>query len=229
MTPDAIAANITRIRGRIERACDRAGRDPSSVTLIGVTKQQPADAVLAAINAGLTHFGENRVQEALAKIEALRQLAPLTVPKCTFHLIGHLQTNKARAAVGAFGMLHIIDSERIAAAIADAATAPVPCFLEVNVAGEETKFGVSPAGVPALMEACRAHPTLNIVGLMTVAPPVSKPGEVRPVFRQLAQLAAAEGLPMLSMGMTHDFEVAIEEGATHVRIGRAIFGERQFP
>lgn len=227
MTPEQITANIAKIQERVERACERAKRDPASVTLIAVSKGQPAEALLAAYNAGMTHFGENRVQEGLAKIEALRQLSPLAVPRCTFHLIGHLQTNKARAAAGAFDVLHIIDSERVAEAISAAAHAPIPSFLEVNVGAEVTKFGVAPAEVHALHEASLKYPMLNVTGLMTVAPPVTKPGEARPVFRDLAALAAAEGLPMLSMGMTNDFEIAIEEGATHIRIGRAIFGERQ--
>lgn len=221
-----IAANFERVRARVDRACAKAGRDPASVTLIAVSKGQPADAVLAALQAGARHFGENRVQEGVTKIEAVRQLSPLALKDATFHLIGHLQTNKARAAVGSFAILHAIDSERVAEAVSAASTSVTPCLIEVNVAGEESKFGVAPAEVGRLVEACRTFPGIRVEGLMTVAPLVPKPNMARPVFRELAELAKANGLETLSMGMTNDFEVAIEEGATHVRVGRAIFGDR---
>lgn len=223
-----IATNYQRVLARVERACTKAGRDPASVTLIAVSKQQPADAVLAALQAGARHFGENRVQEGVTKIEAVRQLAPLALRDATFHLIGHLQTNKARAAVGSFAILHTIDSERVAEAVSAASTTVTPCLIEVNVAAEESKFGVAPAEVGRLLEVCKSLPGIHIEGLMTVAPIVTKPELARPVFRELAELAKTNGLSTLSMGMTNDFEVAIQEGATHVRVGRAIFGERSW-
>lgn len=215
-----------RIRVRVARACERAGRDPADVTVIAVSKTHSAATVIEAIQAGFTHFGENRVQEGLAKIEAARQLDPLALRNVEFHLIGHLQTNKARAAANAFGLLHAVDSPRLLEALAGTPGREIRCMIEVNVAGEESKFGVAPDGVAALVAAARTYPNVRLEGLMTVAPLVAKAEETRPVFRQLAELAREHGLPSLSMGMTGDFEVAIEEGATHIRIGRAIFGER---
>lgn len=226
MTPevpvDALAGRVRAVRERIALACERAGRSPEDVKLIAVSKTWSADDVGAAWQAGVRDFGENRVQEALPKIESLadRGIVP------AWHLVGHLQTNKARAAVKAFAILHSVDSERLVEAIA-ATGSPARIMIEVNVSGEPTKFGVTPQALPALLEAARGHERLAVEGLMTVAPQVDDPEEVRPVFRQLRELAAEYGLRSLSMGMTDDFEVAIEEGATHVRIGRAIFGERQ--
>ena len=222
----SIPQRIERVLARIDRACQRAGRDPETVTLIAVSKGQPASSVVEALHAGHNEFGENKVQEGLAKIEAARQLDPLAMKNATFHLIGHLQTNKARAAANAFAILHSVDSLRLLQAISASGDRPVHCMIEVNIAGEESKFGVSEAGVPALLTEAAAFPNIRIDGLMTVAPLVAKAEEARPVFRQLAKLATTHGLHSLSMGMTGDFEVAIEEGATHVRIGRAIFGER---
>jgi pyridoxal phosphate enzyme (YggS family) len=216
------AARIDAVRARITAAAERAGRDPSSITLIAVSKTHTAGAVRAAIDAGLRDFGENRVQEGLAKAAEIRD-APLPA----WHLIGHLQTNKVRAALGTFAILHSVDSERLLRAVSAAATDPIQVFIEVNVAAEATKFGVPPADVAALVQVGGRLPNIAIAGLMTVAPRVADSEDVRPVFRSLRQLAAANGLPSLSMGMTDDFEVAIAEGATHVRVGRAIFGERQ--
>lgn len=221
-----IAQRGERVRARVERACERAGRDPSTVTIIAVSKTHDAATVVEAIHAGFTQFGENRVQEGLAKIEAVRQLDPLAMRNVEFHLIGHLQTNKARAAANAFAILHAVDSTRLLEALASTPGGTIRCMIEVNVSGEASKFGVSPAELPALLEAASVYPNIKIEGLMTVAPLVAKAEETRPVFRTLAELAKENGLPSLSMGMTGDFEVAIEEGATHIRIGRAIFGER---
>ena len=219
--PERLAA----VRGRIERAAARASRDPAQITLIAVTKTHPAGAVVEALRAGLTHFGENRVQEGAAK--AAEVAAGLgTAPAPTWHLIGHLQTNKVRAAVGAFAILHSVDSERLLQAISAAASTPVQVMLEVNVAAEPQKYGIAPEGLPALAAAARALPNIALRGLMTVAPHTDDIEQTRPVFRRLAGLARAHGLSELSMGMTNDFEVAIEEGATHVRVGRALFGER---
>ena len=145
----------------------------------------------------------------------------------TWHLVGHLQTNKARAALDAFDILHAVDSERLLRTISAAATRRASVMIEVNVAGEQTKFGVAPAEVAPLLRVASGLHEVSVTGLMTVAPHVANAEEVRPVFRTLRELAEANGLASLSMGMTDDFEVAIEEGATHVRVGRAIFGERQ--
>ena len=225
--PAAIIERISAVRERMASACARAGRAPEDVTLIAVSKTWPAESVLAGAAAGLTDFGENRVQEAIAKMgdySGLQESARLPAP--AWHLIGHLQTNKVRAAVGRFAILHAIDSERLLRAIDSLANAPQRVMIEVNIAAEPTKFGVSPADVPWLVEVAASLRNIKVEGLMTVAPISSNPEASRPHFRALRALAAAHGLPSLSMGMTGDFEVAVEEGATHIRVGRAIFGER---
>jgi pyridoxal phosphate enzyme (YggS family) len=219
----SVKERIASVRRRIASACERTGRAPESVTLIAVSKTHPVEAVMEAWRAGITDFGENRVQEALPKIEATLEARV----KPTWHLIGHLQSNKAKAAARPFAILHGVDSERALRALSAATFHPVRVMFEVNVAAEESKFGVSPSQVGQLMDSARALPNIVVEGLMTVAPHVDDPEHVRPVFRALRELAARHSVVSLSMGMTDDFEVAIEEGATHVRIGRAIFGERQ--
>jgi pyridoxal phosphate enzyme (YggS family) len=214
------------VRERIASACERSGRNPAEVTLVAVSKTHPAADVVAAFNAGVTDFGENRVQEGVAKFGEVARLLGGQYSGLVPHFVGHLQTNKVRAALGTFAILHAVDSERLLRAIDAAATSAVRVFIEVNVSGETTKFGVAPAGVGALLEAAQSLPRVRVEGLMTVAPLASDPEEVRPFFRALRELAGEHGLSSLSMGMTNDFEVAIEEGATHVRVGRAIFGER---
>ncbi len=218
-----IAANAASVRARIAAACERAGRDPARVTLVAVTKTHDASVVADAFAATLRDFGENRVQEALPKIAALsaRGMRP------HWHLIGHLQTNKVPAAIEAFDILHGIDSERLAETISQRAARPVTVLLEVNVAGEQAKYGVAPADAPAIAARIGRMPNLRLAGLMTVAPQADDPEDVRPVFRQLRELRDAIGLTELSMGMTDDFEVAVEEGSTMVRIGRALFGPRE--
>ncbi len=217
-----IGRRIAAVRTRIAAACERAGRASSSVTLIGISKTHPAGAVALAHAAGLLDFGENRVQEASAKIDALRaqQIAP------RWHLVGHLQTNKAAAAVGLFDILHSVDSGRLADAIDRHARRRVGVLIEVNVAGEASKFGVGPGEADALAQHIASLPQLELLGLMTVAPQTPDVESVRPVFQRLRELRDALGLRELSMGMTDDFEVAVEEGATMVRVGRAIFGPR---
>ncbi len=218
----ALAANIERVRERIALACQRAGRRERDVTLIGVSKTHPAATVREAFAAGLRDFGENRVQEALPKQDEAGEL-----PGAAWHLIGHLQSNKVRAVAGRFAILHGIDSERTLRAVGNAAPGePQRVFIEVNVAAEESKFGVAPAALLGLVEIARSLPAIRLEGLMTVAPMVPDAEQARPVFTELARLARDLDLPCLSMGMTGDFEVAIEQGATHVRVGRAIFGER---
>jgi pyridoxal phosphate enzyme (YggS family) len=216
-----IAANLASVRRRIVDAAARAGRDPQAVTLIAVAKTKPAALVRAALAAGATDIGENYVQEGAAKRAAVDATA-------RWHLIGHLQRNKAARAVEAFDCIHTVDSAALGMALARHAAArqvPLRVLIEVNLAGEATKSGIAPADLAALLADLR-DPHLAIDGLMTVPPP-SAPEEARPWFRRLRALRDTAGLRELSMGMTDDFEVAIEEGATMVRVGRAIFGERR--
>jgi len=218
-----IEQNVRDIERRIAGACERAGRSPDEVTLVAVTKTIEVPAIEAAFNAGLRDFGENRVQEAKPKIEQLESLRA----QLTWHMVGHLQTNKAKTAVDIFDIIHSVDSLRLAEALSRRSQKRLPVLIEVNVAAEATKGGF---GLPEVDEAIRQIgrlPNIEIEGLMTLAPWVSDAEEVRPVFRRLRQLGDALGLRHISMGMTDDFEVAIEEGATLVRIGRAIFGERR--
>lgn len=220
---ETIAERVEAVRRRIAEACRRSGRSPGEVTLVAVCKGFPAAAVRQAVAAGVRHLGENRVQEATAKRPQLADL-PGDV---TWHMVGHLQTNKVRKALELFDIIQSVDSLPLAEAISRRAQRMVPVFLEVNVAQEPTKYGFPPRELPRAAEAVARLPNLEVRGLMTVAPLVDDPEEVRPVFRRLRELARSLGLRELSMGMTDDFEVAVEEGATVVRIGRAIFGERE--
>lgn len=213
---------MAAVRARVRAAAERAGRDPQAVRLIAVSKTFPAEAVLAAYEAGQRDFGENRVQEAEAKAPAVAAAGV----QPTWHLIGHLQTNKVRAALDRFAIIHSVDSVHLAAALSRRAAAAYPVLLEVNVAGEASKSGFAPDEVTDATERIRRLPNLDVRGLMTVAPLVADPEELRPVFRRLAELAQRLALPELSMGMSGDFEVAIEEGATLVRVGTVIFGRR---
>jgi pyridoxal phosphate enzyme (YggS family) len=217
-----VAANLEYVRARVSAAAERAGRDPSSVRLIGVSKTFPASSVVAAFRAGLVDIGENRVQEAAAKSASVAAAGASP----TWHLIGHLQTNKVKPALEQFRWIHSVDSLRLAAAISRHASNPVEILLEVNVAGEPTKTGFNPEEVLAVAPEIAAFSNLALRGLMTVAPEVSNSEDVRSVFRELRRLNEQLGLRELSMGMSGDFEVAIGEGATMVRIGRAIFGQR---
>jgi hypothetical protein len=231
---DQLAQRIAAIRARVAAAAGRAGRAPESVSIVAVSKTMPAQAVIAAAAHGLSLFGENRVQEAREKIAAATGLTTIR-----WELIGHLQTNKAARAVELFARVQSVDSVRLAEALslrAHQTGRALPVLLEVNVAGEASKSGIAPSDLVGVARAIAALPNLHVEGLMTVAPLVDDPEAVRPVFRQmhaLRETLRAEvpigvdgGWPELSMGMTDDFEVAIEEGATLVRIGRAIFGER---
>jgi hypothetical protein len=226
VSASTLARNVATVRERIARACDRAGRDPTGVTLVAVSKTFGPEAILAAFEAGITDFGENRIQEAVPKFEAVRSVLGTRYSELGAHLVGHLQTNKVRAALGAFAILHAVDSERLLRAINAAATSPVRLMIEVNVSGEATKYGIPSAALPGLLGVARELPSIRVEGLMTVAPRVNDPEDARPVFRKLASLAREHRLPSLSMGMSEDLEAAIKEGATHVRVGRAIFGER---
>lgn len=220
--------NVRTVRQRIEAACARAGREPASVTLVAVTKGQPPEVVCAAAEAGLSLFGENKVQEAKAKI-------PLCPSRLRWHMVGHLQTNKCREAAALFEMVQSVDSLRVAEELnkrAEQAARRMPILLEVNAVGEASKFGCPPEQLLAELGHINALTRLEIQGLMTVPPWTLDPENVRPVFRQMRELKEyceqllGAPLPHLSMGMTGDFEVAIEEGATMVRIGTALFGAR---
>jgi len=223
-----LETNVRAVRQRIEAACARAGRDPGSVTLVAVTKTQPPEVVCAAAEAGLSLFGENKVQEAKAKI-------PLCPSRLRWHMVGHLQTNKCRDAVELFEMVQSVDSLRLAEELnrrAEQASRRLAILLEVNAVGEASKFGCRPDQLLADLGRINALPRLEIQGLMTVPPWAIDPEKVRPVFRQMRELKSrceqllGAPLPHLSMGMTGDYEVAIEEGATMVRIGTALFGAR---
>jgi len=227
-----IAERIAEVRAEIERACFRAGRAPDSVTLVAVSKTHPPEDIATAVRAGVRQFGENRVEEALPKVAAV---AGLVNEPVTWHMIGHVQSRKAADVLPWAALVHSVDSVKLATRLACSVGEGVelPVLLEVNVAGEASKYGFHPAELPAAVEAIAALPGLRIEGLMTMAPLVTDPELARPTFRSLAQLRAelAQRYPAivwrhLSMGMTDDFEVAIEEGATLVRIGRALFGER---
>ena len=226
-TPTAIttdiAANLRRVRERVDAACRHAGHSPDEVTVVGVSKGFPASAVVEAWQAGLRDIGENRVQEAATKIAA----ATAQGARPRWHLVGHLQTNKVKTALGLFDIIHSVDSLHLAEAISRAAAKPVVVLLELNVSGETSKYGLTPEEVEPALAKVRALPNIDVQGLMTVAPLVDDPEKARPVFRRLRDLARALGLPQLSMGMSDDFEVAVEEGATMIRIGRAIFGSRR--
>ena len=223
-----IAANLASLRELSAAACARAGREPSTVTLMAVSKHQPPEAVRAVLDAGLTCFGESRVQEAKAKI-------PLCPGRAQWQMIGHLQSNKCRDAVALFSMIQSVDSLALAQELnqqCEKAAKTMPILLEVNVAGEASKFGYRPAALLAEFSELSKLPRLEIHGLMTIAPYTPTPERARPVFRRLRELKAeceqllGAPLPQLSMGMSGDFEVAIEEGATLVRIGTALFGAR---
>ena len=218
-----IQGNIRDLERRIAAAAERANRSPAEITLVVVTKTISPSLIQQAFEAGIRHFGENSIQEAKSKIEKLSGLEPPPI----WHMIGHLQTNKAAAAVELFHMIQSVDSIRLAEALSRHAQRNISTLLQVNISGEASKSGFSPSEVSSAAEQIASLPHLDIEGLMTIAPLSNNPKEVRPVFRKLKLLRDSLGLEHLSMGMTDDFEVAIEEGATILRIGRAIFGERK--
>ncbi|HXT40918.1 MAG TPA: YggS family pyridoxal phosphate-dependent enzyme [Candidatus Angelobacter sp.] len=224
----ALTENLNAIRLRIEAACARAGRDPSSITLLPVSKGQPPEAVRAVADLGPHVFGESKMQEAKAKIS-------LCPGRLRWHMIGHLQTNKCRDAVHFFEMIQSVDSLALAGEInkrCDQAAKTMPVLLEANIAGEASKFGYRPDALLNELEEINALRRLEIQGLMTIAPWTQDPEKARAIFRQLRELkqrceqVLGAPLPHLSMGMSGDFEVAIEEGATIIRVGTALFGPR---
>ena len=223
-----IADNLAAVQERIAAACDRAGRAPEDVQLVAVGKKFPSPIIHEAADCGLTLFGENRVQEAKAKI-----------PDCpghlSWHFIGNLQTNKCRDAVALFDFLHAVDSLQLAAELnkrCEQAAKVMPVLLEVNVSGEGSKHGFTPESAAAAMEAFFEFPQLELHGLMTMAPFTRQPENARPYFQKLRELKGAcearlgAPLPELSMGMSGDYEIAIEEGATIIRLGTTLFGPR---
>ncbi len=218
-----ISQNIADLQHRITAACDRAGRDPKGVTLIAVSKTHPPDRIRPALDAGLTVFGENRVQEAMEKWPALKA----AWPKTELHLIGPLQTNKAKDAIATFDALHSLDRPKLAKKIADlgADTGQLPnLFVQVNTGEEEQKAGIAPSQADDFIHQCKEDYGLPVVGLMCIPPAQEEPALH---FALLSKIARRNGLENLSMGMSSDFETAIELGATHIRVGTYIFGSRQ--
>jgi pyridoxal phosphate enzyme (YggS family) len=231
MSGEQIRDNLRAIEERIARAAGRAGRRPPEVTLVGVSKMFPAESIRVAYAAGVRDFGENRVQEWEGKRGAVEDLP------ATWHLIGHLQSNKAGRAARLFESVDSVDDFEVAQRLDRAreemaAASKLRVLIEVRLAPEETKHGVEAAELPGLAEKILTLPRLELAGLMCIPPFVENPEEVRPYFRRLRELRVGlskrlgRALPVLSMGMSHDFEVAIEEGATEVRVGTALFGKR---
>lgn len=220
---------LDRVEERIHAAVNRAGRKREDITLIAVTKKFSAEIVREAYRLGLRVFGENYVQEFEAKHPSLADLAG-----AEFHLIGHLQSNKTRAAADVFQAIETVDSEKLARRL-DAMGKPLEVMIEVKLSDEASKFGAPPQDLAKLIEAIRACPNLRLTGLMTIPPWSDDPEVTRPYFRRLAALAREHGLGVehgmgkISMGMSHDLEAAIEEGATHIRVGTALFGPRPKP
>ena len=211
------------MRRRITQACQRSHRSPDEITLIAVTKGFEASVIREAFGCGIRDFGENRVQEAETKIRQLSDLKPNII----WHMVGHLQSNKAGTALTLFDIIHSIDSVKLAQILNQRAHKTMSVLLQVNVSGEVPKSGFTIDEVANALREMKQLSNLQVVGLMTIAPLTDDAEDVRPVFRKLRELRDSLGLKHLSMGMTDDFEVAIEEGATMVRIGRAIFGDRR--
>lgn len=227
-----VTENLKTVEEKIQKACDRAGRDRSEVTLIAVSKTKPVDMLMEAYNDGIRVFGENKVQELTGKIEQMPD-------DIQWHMIGHLQRNKVKYIAGKVALIHSVDSYRLAEEIniqAKKHGCIIPILIEVNVADEESKFGIKLDETEDLVKECAALDGITIKGLMTIAPFVENPEDNRPVFKALKDKAVDIGskkidnvsMGILSMGMTNDYEVAIEEGATMVRVGTGIFGARNY-
>ena len=214
---------LDAVEERILAACQRAGRKRSDITLVAVTKVFPASAIQEAYDLGLRDFGENYVQEFAGKAHEVAGLKD-----ARFHLIGHLQSNKAKPAAELFQVVQTVDSAKLARRL-DATGVGLDVMIEAKLSTEETKVGANPSEIPAIADAIRTCPNLNLLGLMTMPPWSDEAEPSRPYFRRLRELAEAAALPCLSMGMSHDFGVAIEEGATHIRVGTALFGRRRKP
>jgi len=234
---DAIAKRLAEVRDRIEQACARAGRSPDDITLVAVTKTFPLDAIRHAQTLGMLDFGENKVQEMVAKAE--EEPGEYNGGSLRWHMIGHLQRNKAKDVIAHADLFHALDSPRLAKELnkrARKADRIMPCLVQVNVSGEDSKYGIRPEETHDYLDSLQRYDHLRILGLMTLAELTEDPEDVRPQFRTLRKVAEqydATGIPhvemrYLSMGMSGDFEVAIEEGATHLRLGTAIFGPRSY-
>jgi hypothetical protein len=231
LSTGSVAHNLAYIQGRIKAACDRVGRDPSTVTLVGVTKTVPVEKIREGIEAGLRVLGENYIQEARKKAEALSGL------RVSRHCIGHIQTNKAKMAIECCDWIETLDREALAIELnrrADGAGRKIPVLIQVNIGGERTKSGIAPEELISFFDFVSGLKMLDVRGLMAIPPLFDQPDLVRPYFRQMRELLnllkdespSPERLTELSMGMSGDFEVALEEGATIVRIGTALFGSR---
>jgi PLP dependent protein len=212
---------LDAVEERIEQACRRSSRSRSEITLVAVTKVFPAEVIREAYALGVRHFGENYVQEFAGKATAIADLE-----LATFHLIGHLQSNKSKAAADLFHVIETVDSPKLARRLNDIGNR-LQVMIEVKLSPEEAKAGAAPEDLPALVAAIRSCPNLDLIGLMTMPPWDDEAEPSRPYFRRLRELAQIQGLKQISMGMSHDFEVAIEEGATHIRVGTALFGSRR--
>ncbi|WP_353683761.1 YggS family pyridoxal phosphate-dependent enzyme [Thermodesulfovibrio sp. 3907-1M] len=229
-----LSERISSVFKKITYAALKAGRNPEEIKLIAVTKSQSIDKIKEAAQLGLRVFGENRVQEAKNKIEALTEFMAQWRINIEWHMIGHLQSNKAKDAVRLFELIHSVDSEKLAALInkeAEKIGKIQRVLIQVKLSEEESKFGIEPEDTEKLIEFCSKLPNIKVEGLMTIPPYFENPEDVRPYFRKLRQLrdflsGKYSFIKELSMGMSHDFEVAIEEGATMVRIGTALFGQR---
>ena len=226
-----VSENLEQVKANIEAACKRVGRDPKDVRLVAVSKTKPLEMIEEAAGCNQVDFGENKVQELCTKYEKF--------PTLRWHMIGHLQRNKVKYIAGKVALIHSVDSLRLAKTISEEAVkhnCEIQILIEVNVAGEESKFGVSVEETLPLIEEIAKLPAIHVEGLMTIAPYVEDPEENRPVFRKLRELSvdiAAKNInnvrtAILSMGMTGDYEVAVEEGATLVRVGTGVFGERDY-
>jgi pyridoxal phosphate enzyme (YggS family) len=218
---EVLGQNLAAVRERIARAAEKARRDPAGITLLAVTKVFPASAIREAYELGLREFGENYVQEFERKAAEVSGLEG-----ARFHLIGHLQSNKSNRAAELFQVIQTVDSAKLARRL-DAAGRKLDVMLEVKLSEEQAKSGADPGALDALIAGVRGCANLRLLGLMTMPPWSDDPEASRPYFRRLRELAEAHGLTQLSMGMSHDLETAIEEGATCVRVGTALFGKRQ--
>ena len=219
-----ITQNIESLLALIQSACQRSGRDPEGIKLVVVSKTATTDQVEEAYSCGIRDFGENRVALASKQMKAVEHLKDIK-----WHMIGHLQTNKVKDAVDLFSVIHSVDSQRLAKEVNDRAAfvnKVMPVLLEINVSGEESKYGISPSMAGQLISEIKAYKNLELLGLMTMAPYDEDPEKARPFFSHLKNIAVEHGLRHLSMGMSGDFEVAIEEGATIIRVGTSIFATK---
>lgn len=213
--------NLAQVEERIARACQSSGRRRDEITLVAVSKVFPAEAIIEAYEAGLREFGENYVQEFEGKHPGVKHLAD-----ARFHLIGHLQSNKTRKAGELFQVVQTVDTPKLARRLNEVGR-PMDVMIEVRLSEEDSKSGADPSEIPQIVSEIGACPQLTLLGLMTMPPWDEDAEKSRPYFRRLCALAQEHGLKALSMGMSHDFEVAIQEGATHIRVGTALFGKRQ--